>query len=65
MNQTPYILETDVQDIHLCVNITKNELDCLKTDGTSSYAVIMTMTATKDGNTLSLNCVDIVRTKNL
>lgn len=65
MNQTPYILETDVQDIHLCVNITKNELDCSKIDGTSSYAVIMTMTATKDGNILSLNCVDIVRSKNL
>lgn len=67
MNQyeTSYTMETDVQNIHLCVNIIKNTLNCLKTDGTSSYAVIMTMTATKDGNTLSLNCVDIVRTKNL
>ena len=67
MNQyeTSYTLETDVKDIHLCVNITKKKLDCSETDGTSSYAVIMTMTATKDGNILSLNCVDIVRSKNL
>ena len=51
MNQyeTSYTMETDVQGIHLCVNIIKNTLNCLKTDGTSSYAVIMTMTATKDG----------------
>ena len=67
MNQyeTSYTMETDVQDIHLHVNIIKNTLNCLKTDGTSSYAVIMTITATKDGNILSLNCVDIVRSKNL
>ena len=67
MNQyvTSYKLETDVQDIHLCVNITNKELNYPKIDGTSSYAVIMTMTATKDGNILSLNCVDIVRSKNL
>ena len=67
MNQyeTSYTMETDVQGIHLCVNIIKNTLNCLKTDGTSTYAVIMTMTATKDGNILSLNCVDIVRIKNL
>ena len=58
-------MEIDVQDIHLCVNITNKELDCSKIDGTSSYAVIMTITATNDGNILSLNCVDIVRSKNL
>ena len=67
MNQyeTSYTMETDVQDILLHVNIIKKTFNCLNTDGTSSYAVIMTMTATKDGNILSLNCVDIVRSKNL
>ena len=67
MNQyvNSYTMETEVQDIHLCVNITKKELDYSKTGGTSCNAVIMTLTATKDGDTLSINCVDLVRSKNL
>ena len=67
MNQyvTSYTMETEVQDIHLCVNITKKELNCLKTDETSCGAVIMTIIATNGEDTLSLNCVDLVRSKNL
>ena len=55
MNQyeTSYTMETDVQGIHLHVNIIKNTLNCLKTNGTSSYAVIMTMTE----NTSQIICL--------
>jgi len=67
MNQQTksYTMETDVQGIHLCVNIIVKELDCLKTNGTSYCAVIMNLIATKGGDKLSVNCVDIVRIKNL
>lgn len=67
MNQhvTSYTTEIDVQDIHLYVNIVKKELDCPKANGTHCNAVITTMTATKGGDILSLNCVDLVRSKNL
>ncbi len=60
-----YTMETDVQDIHLSVNVIKKEHECLNINGTSCSAVIMTMTATKGKDILSLNFVDFVRSKNL